>query len=108
MIVQKVTDKSFGKYGRVLNGYAVSGLLEAMRHTKSRIPVGMAADKPYTAVGIPHRQGWDGQIDIPAPHMREHEKTACHPRPYRHRRSKRRRRNPAFVLQASIQAAASR
>ena len=33
MIVQKVTDKSFGKYGRVLNGYALSGLLEAMRHT---------------------------------------------------------------------------
>lgn len=33
MIVQKVTDKSFGKYGRVLDGYALSGLLEAMKHT---------------------------------------------------------------------------
>ena len=31
--MQKVTDKSFGKYGRVLDGYALSGLLEAMKHT---------------------------------------------------------------------------
>lgn len=33
MNVQKVTDKSFGKYGRVLEGYSLSGLLEAMKHT---------------------------------------------------------------------------
>lgn len=33
MNVQKVTDKSFGRYGRVLSGYALSGLLEAMKHT---------------------------------------------------------------------------
>ena len=33
MNVQKVTDKSFGEYGRVLEGYSLSGLLEAMKHT---------------------------------------------------------------------------
>lgn len=33
MDVQKVTDKSFGKYGRVLERYSLSGLLEAMKHT---------------------------------------------------------------------------
>ena len=33
MNVQKVTDKSFRKYGRVLEGYSLSDLLEAMKHT---------------------------------------------------------------------------
>lgn len=33
MNVQKVTDKSFRKYGRVLSGYAFSGILEVMKHT---------------------------------------------------------------------------
>lgn len=33
MNVQKVTDRSFGKYGRVLSGYTLSGILEIMRHT---------------------------------------------------------------------------
>lgn len=33
MNVQKVTDKSFGKYGRVLDGYAFSEILEVMKHT---------------------------------------------------------------------------
>ncbi len=33
MNVQKVTDKSFGKYGRVLNGYTFSGILDVMKHT---------------------------------------------------------------------------
>lgn len=33
MNVQKITDRSFGKYGRVLDGYAVSDILEVMKHT---------------------------------------------------------------------------
>lgn len=33
MNVQKVTDKSFGKYGRVLKGCTCLGILEVMKHT---------------------------------------------------------------------------
>lgn len=33
MNVQKVTDKSFGKYGRVLKGCTCSEILEVMKHT---------------------------------------------------------------------------
>lgn len=33
MNVQKVTDKSFGKYGRVLKGCTCQGILEVMKHT---------------------------------------------------------------------------
>ncbi len=33
MNVQKVTDRSFGKYGRVLKGCACPGILEVMKHT---------------------------------------------------------------------------
>lgn len=33
MKIQKVTERSFGKYGKVLEGYPVSGLLKEMAHT---------------------------------------------------------------------------
>ncbi|RHR30794.1 DUF4867 family protein [Clostridium sp. AF19-22AC] len=33
MNIQKVTDSSFGKYGKVLEGYSISRILEEMEHT---------------------------------------------------------------------------
>ena len=33
MDIQKVTDASFGKYGKVLEGYDLSRLLKEMEHT---------------------------------------------------------------------------
>ena len=33
MNIQKVTDKSFGKYGKVLEGYALGRILKEMEHT---------------------------------------------------------------------------
>ena len=33
MDIQKVTDSSFGKYGRVLQGYSICRILKEMEHT---------------------------------------------------------------------------
>ena len=33
MEIQKITDASFGKYGRVLEGYSIDRILKEMEHT---------------------------------------------------------------------------
>ena len=33
MNIQKVTDHSFGRYGKVLEGYDLAGILKEMEHT---------------------------------------------------------------------------
>ena len=39
MKIQNVTDASFRKYGKVLEGYDFSALLKEMKHTPLRHPV---------------------------------------------------------------------
>ena len=33
MNIQKVTDHAFGRYGRILEGYDLTGILKEMKHT---------------------------------------------------------------------------
>ena len=37
MKIQNVNDESFKKYGKVLNGYHVAGILKEMEHTQKRL-----------------------------------------------------------------------
>ena len=48
MIVQKVTDKSFGKYGRVLDGYALS-LKDTQENIRKSQPVIQETNLPYNS-----------------------------------------------------------